>query len=88
MEIATEIEISFDNNISEILLTSLKPETLRSPSERSRSKILRKDSNTIIIKIEANDLVSLRAAINSYFRWLIGIFNCLEVIDEWRRKKK
>jgi len=88
MEIATEIEISFDNNISEILLTSLKPETLRSPSERSQSKILQKDSDTIIIKIEANDLISLRAAINSYFRWLIGIFNCLEVIDEWRRKKK
>ncbi|MFX0199546.1 MAG: KEOPS complex subunit Pcc1 [Candidatus Hodarchaeota archaeon] len=34
----------------------------------------------MLLRFSAFDLVSLRAAVNSYFRWLIGIRNVLKTL--------
>lgn len=80
MEIQARIKISIsDSNLFRALYSALKPESERAPTERSTVKII-KETNFIIINISTNDLTSLRASINSYFKWLKAIIECLEVI--------
>lgn len=88
MEISAEISVVIDDqSIIRALYSSLKPETVKAPTERSTTKITL-EKNTITIKISTNDLTSLRASINSYFKWLKAILESLEVInDVWSRSK-
>jgi len=88
MEIQARIEISVsDSELSRALYLALKPESERAPTERSISKII-KENNFIIINISTNDLTSLRASINSYFKWLKAIIESLGVIKNvWTRTK-
>jgi len=88
MEIRARIEIKVQNKeILDPLLNALVPETVKSPSERSRS-IISVSNDMVIIDIFTNDLISLRAAINSYFKWLLAITRSLEVIMKWQKKRK
>ena len=52
---------------AELLAKSLEPEIEHEVS-RTRVEIL-PEGDELVIKIEAEDLVALRAAINSYLRW-------------------
>ena len=54
---------------AEIVYNSIKPEITFARNERSTSEIELKE-NAILIKIFSNDVVSLRASINSYVRWI------------------
>lgn len=58
-----------DNREAEIVYNSIKPEITFARNERSTSEI-ELSENTILIKIFSNDVVSLRASINSYVRWI------------------
>ena len=79
------IEIEFaDKRDAEILYTSLLPEAKNPPTYRSISRISL-DNKKLKIEISSKDLVSLRAAINSYFRWLYAIVMGLKVIRSVRR---
>ncbi|MBA3045532.1 MAG: hypothetical protein KKH41_06670 [Candidatus Thermoplasmatota archaeon] len=61
-----DVRIQTDND-SEMLASILKGET---HDELSRNKIcVGTEGNTLTISIEAEDVVSLRAALNSYLRW-------------------
>ena len=88
MEIQAEIKIVFnDPNASGAIYHALIPESKKAPTERSISKISRKN-NTIIIHISTHDLTSLRASINSYFKWLKAIIESLKVISNvWIESK-
>jgi tRNA threonylcarbamoyladenosine modification (KEOPS) complex Pcc1 subunit len=55
-------------------LGSLKPEIESGISERS-AVALEASSSGIIIKITADDITSLRAAVNSYLYWVQGIID-------------
>ena len=57
---------------AEIVYRAIRPETLSSPTQRSRAEIIF-DENTLILMIEASDTTALRAAINSYLRWIMLI---------------
>ncbi len=58
---------------------ALIPEENATPTNRVSTHI--KCTNTsILLRFSAFDLVSLRAAVNSYFRWLIGIRNVLKTL--------
>lgn len=63
------IEIIFPSNLSEVVFRSLLPEIISDPNERHRGK-LKRDGDIISLEIEAEDTVALRAALNSYLRWL------------------
>ncbi len=68
--IETVFDIELDNkHDAEIVYNSIRPELSYARNERSTTEIELKDRN-IIITIHSNDVVSLRASINSYVRWI------------------
>lgn len=68
--IETVLNIEYDNSHdAEIVYTSIKPEVSFARGERSTAEI-RLEDNVIVITIFSNDIVSLRASINSYIRWI------------------
>jgi len=54
---------------AEIALQALQPETKTAPAARSRVQI-RGEGRSLILSFEAKDTSALRAAINSYLRWV------------------
>ncbi|RAP51641.1 MAG: hypothetical protein BZ138_04735 [Methanosphaera sp. rholeuAM270] len=68
--VETVFEVEFDDcHDAEIVYNAVKPEVSFARGERSSSEIELKD-NVISIKIVSHDIVSLRASINSYVRWI------------------
>ncbi|MEX0568295.1 MAG: KEOPS complex subunit Pcc1 [Candidatus Njordarchaeota archaeon] len=77
-----EICIEFgDERHCNIFFKALKPETINPPSYRSNVKIIAEDGS-LKIEICSKDLVSLRAAINSYLRWISLILATIEEIED------
>jgi tRNA threonylcarbamoyladenosine modification (KEOPS) complex Pcc1 subunit len=64
----------------ETVFSSLKPEVTNVATTRSRA-VLEKKEEFLILKIEAKDTVALRAALNTYLRWINSIFNVLGIIE-------
>lgn len=63
-----KITLQKEDNISEVVAKSLLPEMDRNIP---RTKVnLREDENSITIEIQAKDTSALRAALNSYLRWI------------------
>lgn len=68
--IETIFEIELDNSHdAKIIYNSIKPELSFAHNKRSTTTIDIKD-NKIILIINSKDVVSLRASINSYVRWI------------------
>ena len=81
------IRLSFQSEkYLKTVLDALKPETGKTPSGRSRTKVEEEDSN-LIISFEAKDGSALRAAINAYLRWISLTQNILESVDDLSIKK-
>lgn len=69
-KIETEFIVEFDNSTdASIVYNSILPEIEAETNERSKSN-LKLDSNKLVINILSQDIVSLRASINSYVRWI------------------
>lgn len=68
--IDTEFIVDFDSrDEAEIIYNSISPEIEYEDNDRSKAIISLKD-NSIVISIRSKDIVSLRASINSYIRWI------------------
>jgi KEOPS complex subunit Pcc1 len=68
--VKAEFEIEFENPWeAEVILKSLEPEIASAPSQRSSTN-LKLVNNKLKMEIDAADVTSLRAAINSYLRWI------------------
>lgn len=68
--IETIFEIEFDNSHdAKIIYNSISPELSFSRNDRSTTSMTLEDKS-IVIKINSKDVVSLRASINSYVRWI------------------
>ncbi len=78
-EVSIGIEIG-DEKKATIVLNALKAELINPPTYRSRAQV-ETDGRLIKIKIFSRDLVSLRAAVNSYMKWLSTILGALEVLE-------
>jgi KEOPS complex subunit Pcc1 len=63
-----DISIELEENIRKILIQSLRPE-LEDQGARTQVEIIETE-NGIKLAIDANDISSLRAALNSYLRWV------------------
>jgi tRNA threonylcarbamoyladenosine modification (KEOPS) complex Pcc1 subunit len=72
--VTAEIKISVPPNMTHVLLVSLKPEMAAPTSDRSVVTI-DPTSSGILLKIEAEDVTALRAAVNSYLYWAQGIID-------------
>ena len=70
-QVEAQFEIEFDSQIEAgIILSAIKPEFSDSPSDRTMTEV-RCEENVLTIDIKAQDSPSLRAALNSYLRWVI-----------------
>jgi len=69
-----------------MVLEALKPEALSHPSmRRSRVKVSKRQVN-LVLWFEASDTSALRAAINSYLRWIMLINESIEAMQELDKK--
>ena len=73
------VHVDVPEGISDIVDESLAPEVERPTSERS-SVTVSAEKGKVIISIEASDVVALRAAINSYLRWVGAILDVVEAV--------
>ncbi|MFW9810970.1 MAG: KEOPS complex subunit Pcc1 [Candidatus Thorarchaeota archaeon] len=72
------IEIPLESKeTAELLLAALSPETKSGPSDRATTNVSIRD-NVLVIKVEANDITALRAAMNSYIAWVSA---CLRTVE-------
>jgi tRNA threonylcarbamoyladenosine modification (KEOPS) complex Pcc1 subunit len=62
------------------LLDALAPEANRPVSVRAKAS-LERDGKFMVLKVEANDTVALRAALNAYLRWIGSAVKVLEAVD-------
>ena len=75
-----QIDIKLPKRAIDILLISLEPESKTPSSERSTVKLSRTEDGIRLIVV-ANDTSALRAALNSYLRWIQGILSMIEKLD-------
>jgi KEOPS complex subunit Pcc1 len=61
------------------LINALKPETNRPATKRSKAMLTR-DSQFLVLTVEASDTVALRAALNAYLRWINSTVSVLETL--------
>ncbi len=66
------IEASTEN--VDVLIGALKPELETGISDRSRI-VLEKTEKGLAIRVSADDVTALRAAVNSYLYWVQGIMD-------------
>lgn len=72
-------EIELTEEATEVVLKALVPETEVSTSDRSKVSI-HSSQGCVRLLVEADDTVALRAALNSYLRWIKGIIGVIERI--------
>lgn len=77
-----QLKIEFEDSIqANIVMNALKPELNSSPSERATVKLTLEKGNIMDVNIKASDATSLRAAINSYLRWIMLSVDVINVKD-------
>lgn len=58
---------------------AILPESAKPPSRRARVT-LRVDGSVLLLDFEAEDIIALRASLNSYLRWARALRNSYETI--------
>jgi len=64
-----------------VVLEALKPETKTPLTRRSKVQVV-SEGNSLTLSFEATDTSALRAAINSYLRWIYLTKTILKSVDE------
>lgn len=78
---SAELLVETDAGTAKALEGALKPEASSPLSSRTKTKI-QSDPHGITLRIEASDLNALRAALNSYVRWLETALKTMSVVRE------
>ncbi len=63
------------------ILGALKPEANAPPTKRASIK-LEKEGLFLVLTVEAEDTVALRATLNAYLRWINSTVNVIDVIEQ------
>jgi tRNA threonylcarbamoyladenosine modification (KEOPS) complex Pcc1 subunit len=77
---SAEIHVKLPEEVVEAVLDALRPEAESPSSERSSTDV-RGLVDGIVISTEASDTTAMRAAVNSYLRWVQGILDMLSKIE-------
>ncbi|MBD3173179.1 hypothetical protein GF326_11975 [Candidatus Bathyarchaeota archaeon] len=77
--INAKVKIFLDKKMQRVIKNALKPESETPSSDRSETEVLIK-KDYLIIETHASDTSALRAALNSYLRWVEGISKIVENI--------
>ena len=78
--IQAEVSIRLSPEVAAIVKESLTPEAEHPISQRSDVEV-KAEGGTLTISMEASDITALRAAFNSYIRWVDAILNVVASID-------
>ncbi|HLN89726.1 MAG TPA: KEOPS complex subunit Pcc1 [Candidatus Binatia bacterium] len=62
------------------ILNALTPEAKAPPTRRAYVR-LEKDGLFLILTVEAEDTVALRATINAYLRWISSTVNVIDAVE-------
>jgi tRNA threonylcarbamoyladenosine modification (KEOPS) complex Pcc1 subunit len=62
------------------LLNALSPEA-KSPATHRACVKLEKNGLTLVLAVEAQDTVALRATLNAYLRWIRSTVNVMETVE-------
>lgn len=79
-EIAIELS---SKRQAEAICKALRPETRHSIGPRSRVAILLR-GKALEIVVFAKDISALRAAVNSYLRWVSGSTDLIRIVDHFK----
>jgi len=79
MVVKAEVVICTPDKLAKIVEGSLLPEAERPISERS-SVHVHAEGDKIALNFEASDVAAMRAAINSYLRWVAAIIDAVETV--------
>ena len=63
------------------LLSALTPETNAQVTRRANVK-LEKNGLTLLLTVEAEDTVALRATLNAYLRWINSTVNVMNAVEQ------
>jgi len=63
------------------LLQALDPEAKATMTRRAVVK-LEEDGLSLVLKVEAEDTVALRATLNAYLRWMGTVINVIDAVSE------
>jgi tRNA threonylcarbamoyladenosine modification (KEOPS) complex Pcc1 subunit len=63
------------------LLEALTPETNAQVTRRA-SVILEEEGLFLVLTVEADDTVALRATLNAYLRWINSMMNVMYVVED------
>ena len=77
-------EFTFETETAEIIYRALLPELSESFSERSVIDLSLEDKNRLVLSVKAEDVVSLRSALNTWLRLIQIAQEILEVTNEAR----
>ncbi|MDP6458434.1 MAG: KEOPS complex subunit Pcc1 [Candidatus Bathyarchaeota archaeon] len=75
-----KVWVNVPDGMSSLIEGSLSPEVEHPTSERSRVKVSAVEGR-VVISLEASDVVALRAALNSYLRWVGTILDVVDVVS-------
>ena len=79
-KISAKVMIRLSEEALTAITESLLPETETPSSERSSIELESLDGG-LMMTFRASDISALRAAMNSYLRWVQGITNMFNVLD-------
>jgi tRNA threonylcarbamoyladenosine modification (KEOPS) complex Pcc1 subunit len=63
------------------LLEALTPEANAQVTRRANI-ILKEDGLLLVLTVEADDTVALRATLNAYLRWINSMINVMHVVED------
>jgi len=63
------------------LIDALEPETRVLTTKRTKATI-EKQNFSLLLSVEADDVVALRAALNTYLRWIDSVGRVLGALEE------
>lgn len=63
----------------QMVLNALRPE-VRNPATRRAETVLEREGDSLVLNVEADDTVALRASLNAYLRWIGSILDVHEVL--------
>jgi tRNA threonylcarbamoyladenosine modification (KEOPS) complex Pcc1 subunit len=87
MKAEAEVEIAFPlPRMGQIIAEAIHPELENSPAERSEVRLIVEENGKITLYISATDTSALRAALNSYLRWISAITKTLKIFEESARE--
>lgn len=77
---ASILEVKVATSNADTILKAITPELKSIPSRRIKASI-RCVNGGLLLCLEAEDLVALRAGMNTFLRWIAAIEKCVSLVD-------